>query len=324
MISIAERLRPFSHLPGSKCLIPGTGFLVEAYPALVRVFDFDGNLIKEVTLDVQGPLKQFTVMQDLERGCVTIFCELYHVHILPTLEVTFQKNPPLPPLPIKERLSLGSHKKQEWEGIKKRCDFREIFPLWFRLGQLIDLPVRRGDERGTFSLLKSVQACLDAHQPEKILKNFEKLFLAGFKGMLIPRSYDEEYQGILPQESQPSEDSPLYLLKEASLLIRSLFLLNGGNEISILPNLPPEFPSGRMVNLACPPFGTLDLEWSKKTARRIYFRASAEGEIIFHLPSPLKQFRVRSGTQDRGKILKCGDSLEIKSGSHYLLDRFQK
>ena len=95
MLSIAERLRPFSHQPGTLCLIPGTTFVVEAFPALVRIREFSGELLKELPVDVSGPPEQFTVMQDLERGCVTLFSEQYHFHILPSLEIVFQKTPPL-------------------------------------------------------------------------------------------------------------------------------------------------------------------------------------------------------------------------------------
>src|SRR5689334_22585384 len=117
MISIAERLKPFSHQPGAKCLLPESPYLVEAFPALVRIKTLSGEIIKEIPLPIEGPLEQFTLMQNLERGCVTLFSEAYYFHILPNLEVVFQKNPPLPPLKTEERLSLGSHKKQEWEAI---------------------------------------------------------------------------------------------------------------------------------------------------------------------------------------------------------------
>lgn len=324
MISIAGRLKPFSHHPGISCLIPTTPYLVEAFPALVRIKEFSGELIKEIALEIEGPLKQFTLVQDLERGCVTLFSEMYHFHVLPDLTISFQKNPPLPPIKIEERLSLGSHKKQEWEGMRRRCDFRELLPLWFRLGSLLDLPLRKGDDKGVFSLLKEVKAALYAHRPEKILPSLKKVFLAGFKQLFVPRAFDEDHQGILPLNTPLSEDSPLYLLSEGSQLIRSLFIMTKENEISILPNLPPELFAGRMLHLECPKYGTIDLEWSKKTIRRVHFHALADAEVLLHFPSPLSQFRVRQTLQDKGKRLSCGDCLEIKSGSHYLLDRFQK
>lgn len=323
MIKISQRLRPFSHLPKATCLLPTTQCIVEACPALVRIQEFSGKVVKELKLDVQGPLKQFTLMQDLERGCVTLFSEQYRFHILPSLEIVFQKNPPLPPLELKERLSLGSHKKQEWEMIKRRCDFREIFPLWLRLGSLLKLPKRKRENVGIFGLLEECREAVHSHRSETIIPAFERLFLAGFGKMLVPRSEDTDFQGILPADFEPSLSSPLYLLTEGAELIRSLFLLSSENEIAILPNLPPEFFAGRLVNLKTD-YGEIDLEWSKKTVRRLIFRATKSGEMTFHFRSNLRRYRLRTNLREKGATLCCGESLEIKSGSHYLLDQFTK
>lgn len=322
-IKIAQRYRPFSHQPGSCCLIPGSCYVVEAYPALIRIKDLEGQLVKEIPLTIQGPLEQFTLMQDLERGCVTLFSETYSIHILPTLAISFQKNPPLLPTLLQERLSFGSHKKQDWQEIVKRLDFKEIFPLWFRLGSLLSLPERTGDNRGIFSLLKECQAACDAHRPEYILPAFKKLFLAGFGHMLLPQARDEAYQGILPSNSPISIDSPLYLLSEGAKVIRSLFILNIENEIFILPNLPPEFFAGKMVNVFSDD-GRVDFEWSKKSIRRLQFHAQKNGEIIFHFHPSITHYRVRQKGTEKKKIYTNGESLVIKSGSDYLLDQFQK
>lgn len=317
MIKIAARLHPFSHSPRTRCLIPGTDILVEACPALIRV----GK--KEIILEIEGPLKNFTVMQDLERGCVTVFSEHYHFHILPSCEIVYTKNPHLPPLANQERLSLGSHKKQEWEGIRKRLDFREIFPLWFRLGSLLKLPKREEEDKGIFTLIAGCREAILAHQPEKILPAFHKLFLAGFQDLMVPRLQDEEFQGILPHNTPLPESSPLYLLREGADLIRSLFFLSSGSEVALLPNLPPEFFAGRMTNLACPPYGELDIEWTKKEIRTLEFRATLDGELHLHFPSSMKNYRLRSSKRERGKRRSCGDPLEIKSGCRYLLDQIK-
>jgi len=325
MIKIASPLRPFSHQPKTTCLIPGTEILVEAYPALVLLKDFDGRVIQEIELDIKGPLKQFTLMQNLERGCVTVFSEYYRFHILPNCEVSFTKNPHLSELPIQERLSLGSHKKQEWEEIKRRADFREIFPIWFRLGSLLNLEERKERDAGIFCLLNECKAAIESHRPERVLPAFQKLYLTGFRDLFVPRLRDEEFQGIVPQDMLTAKSSPLYLLTEGAALIRSLFLVSSdNNEFSILPNLPPEFFAGRMLKLSCPPFGELDLEWTKKSIRRLEFRAEKDGEIHLHFHSALRAFRVRSSTREKGQIYTCGEPLEIKSGNHYLLDQFQK
>ncbi len=322
MITIAQRFRPFSHCPGSRCLIPGSGYLVEAFPTQLKISNLDGDLVKEVALDVAGPLKRFTLFQDLERGCVTLSSECYRLHILPNLEVNFNKNPPLPPL-SKERLALGCHKKQQWERIRERLDFNEIFPLWFRLGSLLTLSPRGGGNKGPFFLLEKCREAIMAHRPETIIPAFEKLFLAGFGHLLVPRRQDEEHHGILPF-NESTADSPLYLLSEGAQLIRSLFIVQEGEEIALLPNLPPECFAGRMIDIAVPPIGKISMEWSKKTIRRLYLFAEKGGEATLHFPSFIKSYRLRQSRNDVGNVGQNGDSLVIKSGSLYLLDQFQK
>lgn len=324
MIRIAERLHPFSHVPGMACLIPGTSKYVEAFPALIRIRDLSGAILKEVELEVEDPLKGFTVMQDLERGCVTVWSETYHFHLLPPSgEIVFRKHPGTRSSISQERLGLGCHKKQEWEGIKRRLDFREIFPIWLRLGSFYSLPPRPGPDTGMFALVKKCRDAIFHHHPEFIIPAFKRLFLAGFKQLLMPRLQDDDFQGILTT-SEESQDSPLYLLAEGSQLIRSLFIASSGNEVFILPNLPPECFAGRMTQVNCLPYGEIDFEWTKKMIRKVVFRSLADGEINFHFHSSIKNFRLRRSRQDLGVRLSCGEPVEIKSGSYYVLDQFQK
>lgn len=270
-------------------MIPGTDVVVRAYPTRIYV----GEKLFEI--NIEGPLKQFTVMQDLERGCVTVFSEKYRYYVLPTLEVVEKRPPTLENL---ERLELGVNKKQEWEAIDKRCDLKEILPFWFRLGSLLDVPPRETPDEGLFALLKRGE--------------FEKLFLAGFGDLLVPRSRDTDYQGIVPDSETPG--SPLYLLSVGAKAIRALFVTADETSLT-LPKNP--FASGRFLNLRCP-FGELDYEWSKKQVRTVKIRASCDLALTLHLAPAIKRFRCE------GKIYNRGDLLEIKSGGHYVLDQFQK
>ncbi len=275
MFKIKERLRPFSHLPGARCLIPGTSTEVVAYPTKLIV----GG--KELLLGVEGPLKTFTLMQDVERGCVTIFSEKYCMHIWPDGEVSEKK----PPAGNPERLFLGCTKKQEWEEMKRRIDMCEIFPLWFQLGQKMEA-------KGSFSLLEECQEAVASHRPERIVPAFKRLFQVGFGGLMVPRRRDEDFQGICLDEV---EGDTAILLSEGSRLIRSCFL-EGEH---LLPNLPPEFPAGKLCT------DQIDIEWTKKQVRRVVVRSATEPTLIF--PRAIKRYRVTK----KGEML-------------YLLDRFEK
>lgn len=114
MIHIATKLRPFSHLFGAKCLLPGTDTVVEAFPNVLRV----GT--KEIPLNISSG---FTLQQDLTRNCVWVFGKNVRIK----LEGVSQGKI--------ERLSLGSHKSQDWDMVLRRMDMNEILPVLYDLGQ---------------------------------------------------------------------------------------------------------------------------------------------------------------------------------------------
>ena len=45
--------RPFSHLPGESCLLPGTTYQVTAYPTLLRVTDLTPGGAKPLEIHMQ-------------------------------------------------------------------------------------------------------------------------------------------------------------------------------------------------------------------------------------------------------------------------------
>lgn len=315
-------MNPFSHSPGISFLLPGSVYEVQVFPTLICFYDLtttERKKVKEIALEVDGPLSDFTVLQDLQRGCISVICDKLRFHILPNCELVYEKKSHLP-LIAKEELFLGSHKKKEWESIKKRLDFCEIFPIWQRLGSLLSLPEAHS-EKGMFSLLNEVQAAIAAKKPEKILFFFKKLFLAGFKGAMVPRLNDDEHQGIVKEEE--TEISPLYLLSQGAELISSLFFTFDGKKVSILPNLPPQFFSGSFKNIGFQ-WGILDLEWSKKMVRSLTFRCQIEGEAFFNFDSSIETFRLRENLQEKGRVLNAKNGFLVEKGKTYLLDRFTK
>src|ERR1700733_14989984 len=70
-IAITERYRPYSHANGVRCLIPGSGYCLRVYPALVELESLS-QVIRSWKLPVEGPLKEFTVMQDIDGRFVQV------------------------------------------------------------------------------------------------------------------------------------------------------------------------------------------------------------------------------------------------------------
>jgi hypothetical protein len=184
-INIAERLHPFSHRAGTSCLLPGSHFEIQVFPAKIIIRDSSqslGPLLEEVCLDIQGPVEDFTVMQNLEKGFLQIWGHAangffrYRLHAIKDatqvglfiekaskdfldlsnssyIKLIDHVKDIYHPLPV-ERLSLGNHKIQDWDMICRRLDMKEIFPAWFRLGQLTNC-FQTSTEMGTSVLLNS-------------------------------------------------------------------------------------------------------------------------------------------------------------------------
>jgi hypothetical protein len=377
-LEIAERLRPFSHLPGIPFILPGTCLSIAVFPTLLRIHDLSSAtplLLSELKWNLQGPVSNFTSILDLERGELRVFGTSqqgyfrYHLkslknskgialHIDKTPQPTLnfqckgtwntkqstvqagesiiigeglekENSSTVFSLPELERLSLGSHKLQDWELVRRRLAMDEIFPIWHRLGQLVP-HVSAGDLQGTALLLNQCQQRIMANAPEKILEAFHALFLAGFEGVLSPRLIDTDFQGIsyhnqdIPLPAENSKTSPMILLKEGTALIRSLFIQEKPSTIYLLPALPPEFHCGRFLNVKCGKEGTLNLEWTKKSLRIMTFSASKDQQIAFHFSNHERKCRLRSGHRDRGVEYLPGTPLTITAGRNYWFDRFQR
>ena len=361
-IEIAQRLRPFTHCPGTVCLLPGSSWLVQVFPTLLRFSNIAGSLpviVEEVSLNVQGPVKDFTVLLDLEKGSVRVWGKtatgfmryrLFSSDEGKAVVIKSEKQPSqklcwppnikeinegtfLLPLsdnaegkiyepPVSARLSLGNHKKQDWTLVSRRQDLREIFPAWLRLGSLV--PDHRSRQKvGTAALLEECRQTFG--QPELIAASFEKLFLAGFYSLLAPRLLDDDHQGLCRDDVTPDTDcSPLVLCKQGAQLINDLFVRTDEDSISVLPALPPQFHCGRFLDFQCGQWGKLNLEWSKKQTRRMMIISESDGEVHLLFQKKLKSFRLRRNNKDKGTVIRCGSPIQLARGQSYLLDRFQK
>ncbi len=321
MIKIAQRLKPFSHTPGISCPIPGTLSILTAYPTLLKLDD------QKVELPFTGPVEQFTVELDLEKSAVFVFGRAKEGYfrlqisanssgfqiksekgIFQSLKI--QKEISFRSLEKCERLSLGSHKSQDWDLVKRRLHLKEILPTLFLLGQkLPHIPPQ--PLRGIARLLQLNE---ERKNLEKALLSF---FMAGFSNMLAPRLFDDQFQGIIAEETVEGE--PFFLLQEGAKVIRSLFFTQKERRLAFLPKLPISFDAGRMVNLNAPGIGEIDFEWSKKQLKKVNIYCHTEGEVILELQKEIQSFRVNK----KGKI-KRGEPLFLEKNKTIYLDRFEK
>ena len=178
-ITIAERLRPYSHLPGTSMLLPGSSYCVEVFPTLLRFFQLTNKepiLLGEFKFKLKGPVDQFTVFNDLEKGAIFVSGKIdegwFRYHLISAIQGDavrlivdkapldgvfieinglnrllkskefldfFKERVVFEPfiIPSCDRLSLGNHKGQDLEMIARRFDLTEILPLVHRLGQSV-------------------------------------------------------------------------------------------------------------------------------------------------------------------------------------------
>lgn len=373
-IKIAERLKPYSHVPGTYFILPGSTYRLKCFPGCLLIDDLSDMVPKalaSVVFDITGPVREFTVEQDLEKGLIRVWGMTatgflrYCVKAIEGEEgivILFEKTPEqglrytsegkwkrsgsgvinarqklmLSPQPLDEsrlstylfpkidRLSLGNHKSQDWELMRRRRDFAEIFPIWHRLGQLIP-SCKVGQEAGVLSLLDECCQAMELKAPEKILSYFERVFLAGFDMALSPRLEDHDYQGLhIPSVLPSSKCSPMWLLSRGAELIRRLFIYHEDCRVHLLPFLPTEFHCGRFLDITCGEIGNFNLEWSKKFLRCCSFRPSQSMEISFAFSHGEKRFRLRKGNKDRGIICPVGKPLEVSLGQNYWFDNFER
>ena len=73
---IALRFRPFSHEPGTLMMFPASRYVIRAFPSRLQILacqEGTWTIQKEVGLSISGPVKDFTVQQDLEKGVLRVW-----------------------------------------------------------------------------------------------------------------------------------------------------------------------------------------------------------------------------------------------------------
>lgn len=324
LIAVKDRLHPFSHSPGIRCLVPGSTWALEAFPTLLRFIDLVSGKEKEVSLDVSGPVHPFTVEVDVDKLCVRVFGQGSGGHFQYTvtcvegeIAVASKNKAKTPPMHSPEKLSLGANKALDWDLVIRRRAVEEIFPQWVRL--VATLP---NISDGSFShpLLDACRSAIEKKHKVEIVPAFLNFFEACFSGILVPSWTDERHLGLIPETYRAPKLCPLLLLQEGARSIRSLFYRKEKEHVYLLPCLPPEFHSGRFVGLD----DFLDLEWSKKLIRRAVIRPKFDGPLHLHFQKEIRSFRLRTSLKDRGRRVERDELIECKAHRALYLDNFQK
>lgn len=297
-IEISARLKPFCHLPGAVCVVPGTTYQVQVFPTLLRYTDLVTGKVWEEKLDWKGPVEGFTLELDLEKGRMEVFGKTANGFRRHTIQA---KQPT-----SLERLSLGKHKKLDWELVLRSMDMEVMVPVLFQIGQQVP----------GVSCTTPILDFLQFNDKTEITRQLYKFFKTGFHGMMAPRLKDEDWQGIV--EAGAVSGSPLALLKEGYKRVRSLFFTEEQG-FSFLPNLPPQFHAGRLVNLSTAQGDLICMEWSKKQLKKVVIRPGTTRDVLLTTQKFLRTFRVNKRAMHDVK-----NFLPLIAGKTVFLDRFEK
>ncbi len=360
LIEISQRLSPFSHKPGNFFLVPGSSLQVQVFPTKLLFTDLSASEKTSFTIDVdlQGPHKDFTVEQNLEKGGISIFSHTKEGFVRYTITaeekgiglfcekvfprgltfyvgnekfILFSKDSHILTLPafekkercLVEKISLGVHKKQNWEQISQRKLLSEILPFWFSLSQMVPLQKDSDLCSGTAFFLKRCEDLVAKGEKLRICDGLLEFFDGAFEGVFAPRCSEINFLGVLPKSLEKASFPSLLLLQKSYPLLRSLFFKEEGDTFSFIPCLPPEFPAGRMTHVRTTDGDVIHFEWSKKLLRRMIW-IPGKTRIVFLRTSSIDSFRVRSSLKDRGQIVPKGSSITLEEKKILYFDCFQK
>ena len=318
LIKSAHRLRPYSHRSHTFCLIPGTELGAEICPAFLRVFELASEKIVDERFFSSGLVEAFTVTQNLEKGFVEVSGVTRKGHEHYRLD---QAAPNFFSI-SRERLFLGCNKAQDIEHMWRRADLAELMPFWFFLAQSVPKVVCEGTF-STPSLYTEALQIIEERNKEAVYEALLSLAKAGFKSLFFPRLIDDDLQGFELPILGSEEASPLAVLQKTYPLLRSCFFQEAKNLFSILPVLPKEFHSGRLIDLHTSAGHTIHLEWTKKSIRRLVIEANKDDYYAFKFHPDIKRFRLTTLQEGKRSQHVNGAEIALQGGTSYLLDCFE-
>lgn len=352
-IRIASRFSPFSHECGERFLFPETSVCIQVFPTRLLVCE-EGKTPVCVDFSWKGVVREFTAKLDLERKELSLFGfskegyfsyrvvrkelelalvidktpDVMFAFIDSSASIPLEKNRQIPLCQLQlvketkrtSRLSLGSHKAQEFTKMKHRLDPCELIPLWIRMGSLCP-EIVSSEVEGPFALLADLREAIVNEKKCDVIHSALCFFRASFQGVFVPHLIDENYQGLIQGRAS---GSALPLLTVSANLLSSLFYRENEKEIEILPLLPPELHCGRWIDIPLANGGTLHFEWTKKALRQLLLTADLAQEVTLLLPKGISSCRI---TRKRGMVKNTQIDartlpLTLEKGEKITIDRF--
>jgi hypothetical protein len=328
-----EPCRPLTRRPGAWAAIPGTMWKVQLFPTQIRLYGPQGQRVL-ADLPLDHPVEEWTAQLDLDRFETRIWGKagqpfLFRLVVCSgriLLKGRREKGPSITLTegveqwyPSQERLQFGNHALQNVDGAVGSASVAQIASTWFRLG--LPLPASEPIEE-ELSLLGQWASTVRSLERHRIVDAIVQLRKAGFCDLWSPQEVDQNFWGYgLP----PTMQNGWHLLASGARLLRKMALQSNDLDAFLLPSMPKELAAGRLLNAHWPGVGTLDLEWTKGSPRRLLLTPSHEETISLRWIGDEARVRpLQGGVPHRAgtALLHPGEPLQVHPGQPLLIDRF--
>lgn len=350
-IRIKKRFHLFSTKPGSQIPIAQMGVVFTLYPTEIEL-SVEGK-VQRWQLDFQVQLKEFKVFFDPIKNEIDVelkSLDSFFAYRLAFFEkgwqLTLKRSSPKKSLRVKkdnsstfETLALhesfflapqaskdglrnepqllfcGVHKKADVEAIQKRRDIREYLPFLYLFAQMS--PTENKETTPEFDQrLKKLKESIEQAKHDEMTPLLDEIYQFFFTSFFTPTYQDPDKWFSCSKTPQGSDFSILSLLYP---FLGRLFFEKTSNGYHFLPHLPKELFTGKLIHVKENDF-EFDLEWSKKKIFRMTLRAIRDSDKTLYFGSKIKSYRIR--VDNNSTIYKNGDSIRLRCGAIYQLDRF--
>ncbi|SCA58629.1 hypothetical protein AB751O23_AI_00040 [Chlamydiales bacterium SCGC AB-751-O23] len=353
--------KPFTHSIGKSLIIPRSNLQITCFPAklFLHLLDEEKTLVAEIDLDIQGPVKEFTWEVDLHNNWANLHFLTQEAPVSLRFIISQQALKIICRRSAKEgvklnvsskgflnkavsayslakgeetllcfssmevyedsgqaRLFLGSLKKQNLDQMKEREDIKEWLPLFFTYASLC-----KEKEQGMQALCYKE---LENAGNNELNESFFNLFKVHFKDFFSPSFFDSYFQNIQTKNDKVLQGlSHVSLLSSLYPLILNLFInFEGKKKLCILPKVPPQIPSGKLIGLKISSEISISIQWSKKKLRQVEIYCHEDVRFTLGLSKAIKSFRIFSKAKTKAQIISADKPIEFCKNTRYFLDRF--
>lgn len=354
-------LKPYTHSLGKAFILPGSNLQITTYPSkiFIHLLEEEKKPVAEIELLINGPVINFNweldfkkkqanlsythenslltliFYMDIDQFCISckrsstkeVLLRLTTSNVQETVkEFTLEKGKDIK-IHLKQakvyenkgqpHLFLGSNKAQNLDQMLSREDLKEYLPLFFAYGAAYH---NGKDKINSYCYNRLEQADKSAFS-----EAFFQLYKEHFTAHLSPRVKDEDYQAIVPNSHAEVElTSHMALFSQLYKLIERCFVsYQNGTELTVLPSLPKELASGKLIGLKLAPEISISIEWSKKKLKLLEIFCHENAEFVLRFSKKLKTFRLYTSSKKNAQKLSNGDLLKLSKGTRYFFDLFE-